>query len=98
MESFCELYRFKSLIKDSTCFKNPENPSCLDLILTKSPYSFHCRCVMETGLSDIHKMVVSIIKTAFQKLKPRIVQYRDYIHFSNDDFRKKFWKIYLSKK
>ena len=44
---------------------------------------------METGLSDIHKMVVSIIKTGFQKLKPRIVQYRDYIHFSNDDFRKK---------
>ena len=37
MESFCESYRFKSLIKDPTCFKNPENPSCINLILTNSP-------------------------------------------------------------
>ena len=29
------------------------------------------------------------MKTAFQKLKPRIVQYRDYTQFSNDNFRKK---------
>ena len=40
MEPFCELYRFKSLIKDPNCFKNPENSSCIDLILTNSPYSF----------------------------------------------------------
>ena len=40
VESFCELYRFKILSKDPTCFKNPENPSCIDLILTNSPYSF----------------------------------------------------------
>ena len=36
MESFCKSYRFKSLIKDPTSFKNPENPSCIDLILTNS--------------------------------------------------------------
>ena len=29
------------------------------------------------------------MKTTFQKLKPRIVQYRDYTQFSNDDFMKK---------
>ena len=33
-------------------------------------------------------MVVSVIKTTFQKLKPRIVQYRDYTQFSNDNFKK----------
>ena len=42
-----------------------------------------------TGLSDFHKMVVLVMKTTFQKLKPRIVQYKDYTQFSNDDFRKK---------
>ena len=36
-----------------------------------------------------HKMVVSVMKTTFQKLKPRFVQHRDYTQFSNDDFRKK---------
>ena len=89
MESFCESFRFKSLIKDPTCFKNPENPSCIDLILTNSPYSFQHSCGIETGLSDFHKMIVSVLKTTFQKLKPKIVHYSDYTKFSNDDFRKK---------
>ena len=89
IESFCESYRFKSLIKDPTCFKNPESPSCIDLILTNNPYSFQNSWVIETGLSDFYKMIVSVMKTTFQKLKPRIVQYRDYTQFSNDNFRKK---------
>ena len=29
------------------------------------------------------------MKTTFQKLKPRIVQYKDYTQFFNDNFRKK---------
>ena len=87
MESFCESYRFKSLIKDSACFKNLENPSCIDLILTNSPYSFQNSCVIET--TSFHKMIVSVMKTTFQKLKPRIVQYGDYTQFSNNNFRKK---------
>ena len=29
------------------------------------------------------------METTFQKLKPRVVQYRDYTQFSNDDFMKK---------
>ena len=29
------------------------------------------------------------MKITFQKLKPRIVQYRNYAQFSNDNFRKK---------
>ena len=40
VESFCESHRFKSLIKDPTCFTNPESLSYIDLILTKNPYSF----------------------------------------------------------
>ena len=40
MKGFCGSYGFKSLIKVSTCFKNPENPSCIDLILTNHPLSF----------------------------------------------------------
>ena len=95
MESFCESYRFKSLIKDPTCFKNLENLSCIDLILTNRLYSFQNSCVIETFLSDFRKMIVSVMKTTFQKLKPRSAQCRDYTQFSNDNFRKNFWKIYL---
>lgn len=89
VEFFCNSYRFRSLIKDPTCFKNSENPSCIDLILTSNPYSFHNSCAIEIGLSDFHEIIITVKKTTFQKMKPKIVLYRDYIKFSNDNFRKK---------
>ena len=33
-------------------------------------------------------MIVSVMKSTFQ-MEPRIVKYRDYTQFSNDNFRKK---------
>ena len=63
MKDFCDSYGFKSLIKVSACFKNPENPSCIDLKLTNNPLSFQSSGVIETGLSDFHKMIVTVMKT-----------------------------------
>ena len=40
MQSFCETYDLKSLIKQPTCYKNPNSPICIDLILTNVPCSF----------------------------------------------------------
>ena len=87
MKEFCQMYNLKSLIRVPTCFKNPENPSCIDLILTNSPRSFQSSCAIETGLSDFHKMTVAVMKTSFQKLKPRIVSYRNYNSFDNEEYR-----------
>ena len=78
METFCESYGLKNLCKVPTCYKNPQNPSCIDLILTNSPLSFQSSGVIETGLSDFHKMTVTVMKTTFQKLDPKIIHYRDY--------------------
>ena len=36
LKEFCDLYNLKTLIKEPTCFKNPENPTCIDLMLTNS--------------------------------------------------------------
>ena len=33
MNSFCVIYHLKSLIKEPTYYKNPEKPTCIDLIL-----------------------------------------------------------------
>ena len=81
MKDFCLNYNLKSLICVPTCYKNPDNPSCIDLILTNSPGSFQSSCAIETGLSDFHKMTVTVMKTSFQKLKPRVIIYRDYDSF-----------------
>ena len=40
ISGFCEIYNTKNIIKEKTCFKNPENPTCIDLILTNRPRSF----------------------------------------------------------
>ena len=57
MSNFCEPYNLSSLIKESTCYKNP---SSIDLILTNSPHSFQSSSVVETGLPDFHKMIMSL--------------------------------------
>ena len=87
LEDFCQLYNLKHLIKVPTCYKNPENPSIIDLMLTNSPYSYQNSCAIETGLSGFHKMTVTVLKTFFQKKGPKVISYRDYKNYSNDIFR-----------
>ena len=84
---FCDTYDLKCLIKEPACYKNPENPSCIDLILTSNPKCFQSLCVVETGLSDFHRMTVTVLKTTLKKFQPRIIHYKDYKHFQNDRYR-----------
>ena len=86
MKDFCSFYYLKSLIKQPTCFKNLEKPSYIDLILTNKPRSFHSTCVIETGLSDFHKMNVSVLKMHFRKLPPKVISYTDFKKFENERF------------
>ena len=79
----------KSSVKQKTFFKNPDNPSCIDLSLTNSRRSFQDSIVFETGLSDFHKLTKTVLKQYFAKPKPKIVNYRDYRNFRNGEFRGK---------
>ena len=88
MKSFCETYNLTNLIKQPTCYKNPDNPMCIDLILTNYPLTFQGTCVIETGLSDFHLMALTIMRKTFKKQRPRIVNYRSFKLFSNEEFRK----------
>ena len=69
MLDFLNIYNLKNLVKRKTCYKNPKNPSCIDLILTNSHRSFQNTNVFETGLPDFHKMTVSVLKLHFPKQK-----------------------------
>ena len=88
MREFMNIYDLKNLIKGSTCYKYPDKPSCIDLILTNKSRTFHSSHIIETGISDFHKMTVSVMKVHFKKQKSNIIYYRDY--FSNDRFRADF--------
>ena len=87
LQTFCKFYSLHSLIKQPTCFKNLENPSCIDLFLTNKPRSFQTKCVIiETGLSDFHGTTISVLKMHFRKLLPRVINYRDFKKFDNERF------------
>ena len=87
MKNFCDINCLKSLIKVPTCFKNPGNPKCIDLILTNRPNLFQHSSAFETGLSHFHHLIVTEFKMGFQKLKPKIIAYRDHKDFNNAKFR-----------
>ena len=40
LKDFCNLYNLTSLINKATCYKNPNNRSCIDLLLTSFPKIF----------------------------------------------------------
>ena len=75
MSVFCDTYDLKSLIKELTCSKNPENPSYLDLILTNNPKCFQSSCLVNTGLSDFHRVTTIVMKITIKKSQPRITHY-----------------------
>ena len=67
MNIFCNTYYFKCLDNEPTCFKNINNPICVDLILTNKSVLFQHTKVIETGLSDFHRLTVTMMKSTFQK-------------------------------
>ena len=84
--SFCELYEIKSMINQSTCYKNPTNPLCIDLFLRNSPNSLQKSTVVETGLSDFYKLIVTVMKSYSPKRTPNIITYRKYTNFDKEKF------------
>ena len=67
MKEFCEMYNLQNLIKDPTFYKNPSNPSSIEVMLTNSPKSFLNSTTIKSGLSDHHKLTISVLKSFFQK-------------------------------
>ena len=45
---FMSVYNLRNIVKQITCFGNPENPSYIDLILTNSMRNFQNSSVFET--------------------------------------------------
>ena len=77
LSQFLYEYNAKNIVKENTCVKNALNPSCIDLFITNSPLSFQNTIAVSNGLSDFHKMVITVQR-----------YYRDYKHFDRTKFKK----------
>ena len=62
------------------------NPSCIDHILTNIPSHFMKSCALETGISDYHKMIMTIFRVIFAKGKSKTYVYRCYKNFDKQRF------------
>ena len=63
----------------------------MNLILTNSPKYFQNSNVFGTVLSEFHKTVVVVMKASYRTLQLKMINYRKYKDFSNDEF----WKLLI---
>ena len=85
-DNFLDQYDLKAVNKEPTCYKNIDNPSRIDFILTNNPKSFYNTKTIPIGLSDYHQLVFSIFKTTFVKAVPKEIFYRDFKNFDQNVF------------
>ena len=90
MTSLCTPFKLKNIVKEPTCFKNRENPSCIDSFLINCRGRFHNTCVGNQSLW--FSKVVTIVRTSFEPLPPKIIKHRDYKCFDEEKFRRLFKK------
>ena len=84
-QDFLDSNNLTNLIKTNTCFKG--KGSSIDLILTNRKYSFKYTSSYETGLSDHHHLIYTMLKSSFINIQPKLLNYRDYIKFNFRNFK-----------
>ena len=87
MRHLCDTYDLRSFITEPKCYKDPRNPTCIDLILTKHLRSFHILVYLRQVRWTFTKITVTVMKTFFKKFQSRIIYYRKYRDFQNYAFQ-----------
>ena len=88
IESFLYEHELSNLVKEKTCFKNMQNASCMDLLLTSNSYAFQQTTTVCSGLSDCYELVLTILTVSIPKGNPRQITYRDYKRFDSLKLKK----------
>ena len=83
---FMDSCNLHNLMKGPEYLKS-DSPRSMDLILTNRKHNFQNTTIAETGVSDFHAMIVTMLKGGFNKRGPRIITDRDYGAYCAVDFR-----------
>jgi exonuclease III len=85
LKDFLDNCDLSNVMHKKTCWKSKAG-TCIDLILTNKKYSLMQTDALETGLSDHHLLVHTMLKTTFSKFSPKKIQYRCYRNFIEANF------------
>ena len=83
--SFCDVFGLSNLVTAKTCFTK-NTSSSIDVILTNRPRCFQNTSVFETGMSDYHGLVITVMRSHLPRLKPKVIKYRSYKKFDAKNF------------
>ena len=86
-----------NIVKEKTCFKNMENPSCIDLLLTNSVYAFQQTNNTCAGLSGYYKLVLTVLKTTAPRSQPTEITYTDYKQLYSLKFKNELKNVLILK-
>ena len=84
LNNLLQTYDLTALIKEPTCYQS-QNPNIIDHFLTNLKTFKHCQ-TFETGLSDHHKLISTIMKSGIFKGPPKKKIYRSCKKFDNQCF------------
>ena len=93
IESYLYMHKLCNLVKEKTFFENMQNPSCIDLLLINNVYAFQQTIAISTGLSDCHKLVLTVLKSTVPRSQPKEITYRDCKQFDSSKFKNKLKNI-----
>ena len=86
--SFLDEQCLANLIKNPTCFKSTVG-STIDLILTTNRHLFQKTHSFETGVSDHHHLICTMLKTTYECFPPKLIHYRNYKDLSQNHLHNK---------
>ena len=74
-----------NLVTTNTCFTK-NSCSSIDVFFTNWPRCFQKTSAFETGISDYHGLVISVMKSHLPRLKPKFIKYCSYKKFDEKRF------------
>ena len=85
LDAVIQAYNLNNHINKPTCSQS-NNPTYIDLILTNRKNIFKLSNTFQTGLSDHHNLVSTILKSGSFKGTPKIKMYRSFKKFNIENF------------
>ena len=85
MSDLNDILSLSNIIKEPTCFKS-ENHSLLDILLTNKVHCFQKTATFVTGISDCHKLIITVLRAGFKRLPAKRISYRSYKNFEKRKF------------
>ena len=86
IETYLNRHKCKNIIKSKTCCYKSQEGSCIDLIITNRYSLYQFSHVFETGISDHHLMVYTMLISKYTKLEPKTLRKRFYKDFNKETF------------